>query len=223
MSSPLTEITKQAVSGSNVYTKLTLSVYNVWVLGITNSFIWKCPSHNLLELYNKHISSNHLDIGVGTGLFLDRCKFPANNPRIALMDINPDSLEVASQRIRRYNPEVYLRNVFEPIQFNSHTFDSIGMNYLLHCLPGTMQTKEVVFQNIKPLLNVGGVIFGSTVLGEGVERNIFAKYLMNIYNKKGIFTNNYDSLKDLKENLERHFSKTSVSVIGCIALFWGEK
>ncbi len=219
----MTEITKQAMTGHSVYTKLTLSVYDAWVLGISNSFIWQCPSHNLLELYNKHISANHLDIGVGTGFFLDRCKFPVINPRLALMDLNSDSLEVTSQRIRHHNPEVYLGNVLEPIQFNSNTFDSIGMNFLLHCLPGTMQTKDVVFQNIKPLLNDGGVIFGSTVLGEGVERNIFAKYLMAIYNKKGIFANNYDSLKSLKENLERHFSKTSVSVIGCIALFWGEK
>ncbi len=219
----MTEITKQEMTGHDVYTKLTLSVYDAWVLGITNSFIWKCPSYNLLELYNKHISSNHLDIGVGTGLFLDRCKFPVINPRIALMDINHDSLEVASQRIKRYNPEVYLRNVFEPIQFDSHTFDSIGMNYLLHCLPGTMQTKEAVFQHIKTLLNFGGVIFGSTVLGEGVERNVFAKSLMAIYNKKGIFSNKHDCVKDLKEILERHFSRTSVNVIGCVALFWGQK
>ncbi len=219
----MTEITKRAMKGHSIYNKLTLSVYDLWVLGISNSFIWKCPSYKLLELYNQHISSNHLDIGVGTGFFLDRCKFPTNNPRVALMDINPDSLEVAYQRIIRYSPETYLRNVLEPIQFNSHTFDSIGLNYLLHCLPGTMQTKEAVFQHIKPLLNVGGVIFGSTVLGEGVERNIFAKYLMAIYNNKGIFTNRYDSLKNLKENLEHHFSKSSVTVIGCVALFWGEK
>jgi len=219
----MTEITKRAMQGHSVYNKFTLSIYNLWVLGISNSFIWKCPSYKLLELYNQHISSNHLDIGVGTGFFLDRCKFPTNNPRVALMDLNSDSLEVASQCIRRYSPETYLRNVLEPIQFNSHTFDSIGMNFLLHCLPGTMQTKETVFQHIKPLLNVGGVIFGSTVLGEGIERNIFAKYLMAIYNKKGIFTNKNDSLINLKENLEHHFSKSSVTVIGCVALFWGEK
>ncbi len=219
----MTEITKRAMKGHSIYNKLTLSIYDLWVLGISNSFIWKCPSYKLLELYNQHISSNHLDIGVGTGFFLDRCKFPTNNPRVALMDLNSDSLEVAYQRIIRYSPEIYVRNVLEPIQFNSHTFDSIGLNYLLHCLPGTMQTKEAVFQHIKPLLNVGGVIFGSTVLGEGVERNIFAKNLMAIYNKKGIFTNKYDSLINLKENLERHFSKTSVNVIGCVALFWGEK
>ncbi|MCP4264113.1 MAG: class I SAM-dependent methyltransferase [Candidatus Brocadiaceae bacterium] len=219
----MTETTKQVLTGHNVYNKLTLSVYDLWVLGITNSFIWRCPSHNLLELYNQHVSENHLDIGVGTGFFLDRCKLPTGDPRVALMDINSDSLAVASKRIRRYDPEIYLRNIFESIRFDNRKFDSIGMNYLLHCLPGTMQTKEIVFQNIKPLLNTGGVIFGSTVLGKGVERNIIARCLMTVYNKRGIFTNNHDSLTNLKEILNCNFSESSVTVIGCVALFWGQK
>ncbi len=39
-----------------------------------------------LTLYDQYVSANHLDIGVGTGYFLDHCRFPAANPRLALMD-----------------------------------------------------------------------------------------------------------------------------------------
>ena len=27
----------------------------------------------MLEMYRKHLTANHLDIGVGTGYFIDRC------------------------------------------------------------------------------------------------------------------------------------------------------
>ena len=218
----MTEITKQQVeAGQAVYTKLTLAIYDLWVLGISNRFIWKCPSSHLLELYNQHISGNHLDLGVGTGFFLDRCTFPTSNPRLFLMDLNPNSLEVTSRRVARYHPKTYRRNVLEPIQFNEEGFDSVGLNYLLHCLPGTMLTKAFVFEQVKLLLNPGGVVFGSTLLTRGVERGFLAQRLMDVYNKKGIFTNQDDNLEDLKKILKQNFSEISVKTIGCAALFWG--
>ncbi|MBE9166824.1 class I SAM-dependent methyltransferase [Pleurocapsales cyanobacterium LEGE 06147] len=217
----MTQITKQVEAGQAVYTKLTLAIYDLWVLGISNRFIWKCSSSHLLEHYNQHISGNHLDLGVGTGFFLDLCTFPTNNPRIVLMDLNPNSLEVTSRRLARYHPVSYRRNVLEPIQFDGQGFDSVGLNYLLHCLPGTILTKAVVFENILPLLNPNGVIFGSTLLTVGVERGFLAQRLMDFYNKKGIFNNKNDNLEDLKKILEKNFSESSVKTIGCVALFWG--
>ncbi len=212
---------QQAEVGQAAYTKLTLAIYDLVVLGISNQFIWKCPSSHLLELYNQRISDNHLDIGVGTGFFLDRCTFPTNNPRLALMDLNPNSLEVTSRRVARYYPVAYRRNILKPIQLDGQGFDSVGLNYLLHCLPETMLTKAVVFENILPLLNPGGVVFGSTILTVGVKRNFLARRLMDVYNKKGIFTNENDSLEELKKIMFHNFSESSVKTIGCVALFWG--
>jgi hypothetical protein len=114
-----------------------------------------------LEHYNRHVSANHLDVGVGTGYFLDHCRFPSHTPRIALMDLNRNSLDFASRRIARYKPETYIRNVLEPIAIDALRFDSIGVNYLLHCLPGTMESKSVAFDHLKALMNPGAVLFGS--------------------------------------------------------------
>src|SRR5262249_34164386 len=156
--------------------------------------IWRCPSKHILSLYNGHVTANHLDVGVGTGFFLDRCRFPSEVPRLALMDLNATCLEATGKRVERYRPEVYRANVLEPIPYNSAKFDSIGLNYLLHCLPGTIQSKGGVFQHLKPLLNPGGVMFGATLLHGGVRRNLAAKRLMAFYNSKGIFTNHHDDL-----------------------------
>jgi ubiquinone/menaquinone biosynthesis C-methylase UbiE len=218
----MAEITKQQIdAGQAVYTKLNLAMYDLWVIGISNHFIWQCPSSYLLDFYNQHISGNHLDIGVGTGFFLDKCIFPIPNPRIVLMDLNPDSLEVTSRRVSRYNPVPYKVNILDPINLNLQGFDSVGLNYLLHCLPGTITTKSVVFKNLRPLLNPGGIIFGSTILNTGVKPSFIAQNFMNFYNRVQIFDNKNDSLEELKKIMSENFAEYSVKVMGCVALFWG--
>ena len=102
---------EQVRAGQAVYTRRSLRLYDFVVLGVTNSLIWNCPTQRLLEHYNRHITANHLDVGVGTGYFLDHCRFPSQTPRIALSDVNRSSLDFAAQRIARYAPETYLRNV----------------------------------------------------------------------------------------------------------------
>ncbi|MDJ0591605.1 MAG: class I SAM-dependent methyltransferase [Pleurocapsa sp. MO_226.B13] len=219
----MSKITKKQIdAGQAVYNSLTLLIYDLWVLSISNQFIWECPSSHLLKLYNENISENHLDIGVGTGFFLDRCQFPTNQPRLFLMDLNSTCLKTTSHRIKRYKPITKRVNILEGINFEERGFDSIGLNYLLHCLPGTMSTKEIVFKNIKPLLNPQGIVFGSTILSQGIKPNILANYLLKIYNKKGIFTNNEDDLETLKKIMKNNFSESLVTTVGCVALFWGK-
>ena len=68
-------------------------------------------------------------------------------------------------------------------------------------------------------MNPNAVIFGSTLLQAGVQRNWFAKRLMEIYNQKGIFSNQQDSLEGLVRSLNQQFREVSVEVVGCVALF----
>ena len=79
----------------------------------------------------------------------------------------------------------------------------------------------MVFENIKPILNSGGVVFGSTILSKGVETGFMASYLMDIYNQKGIFSNKEDSLENLQKILQQNFDDSSIKTIGSVALFWG--
>ncbi len=212
---------RQVEAGQAVYTRTTLAAYDIIVLGISNQYIWKCPSTKIEENYNKFVSANHLDVGVGTGYFLDRCHFPSESPRIALMDLNTNALDFASKRIGRYMPEIYRQNILEPISGDILQFDSVGLNYLLHCLPGAITEKAVVFEHLKSLMNPGATIFGSTILQGGVKRNLAATYLMQFYNQKGIFSNVRDDIEGLKSELNKSFEDVVVEVIGCVALFSG--
>ena len=212
---------EQVLAGQAVYTPGMLAMYDLLVLGISNRYIWKCPSSRIEEHYNTFVTGNHLDVGVGTGYFLDRCHFPSHTPRVALMDLNANTLDFAARRIRRYQPETYRVNVLEPISVEAGKFDSVGLNYLLHCLPGSMESKAVVFDHLKALLNPNAVLFGSTLLQGGVSRNWLAQLLMEAYNKKGIFSNREDDFPALMQALSRRFREVSAEVVGCAALFSG--
>lgn len=215
-------VTAESVeAGQAIYTKRLLAFYDLAVLGISSRFVWKCPAPLIEAHYNAHVTANHLDVGVGTGYFLDRCRFPSPTPRLALMDLNPDTLEVASRRIRRYKPETYRRNVLDPISVDARRFDSVGINFVLHCLPGSMASKSVAFDHLKALMNPGGVLFGATLLHDGVTRSWLARRLMSLYNSKRIFSNEQDDLPALRRALEQRFRDVSVVVVGCGALFSG--
>jgi len=215
-------VTEEQISaGQAVYTKRALRAYDFVVLGVSNRFLWKCPTPRLVEHYNRHVTSNHLDVGIGTGYFLDKCRFPSATPRIALMDLNQNTLVFASRRIARYQPETFRCSVLEPIRIDAAKFDSVAVNYLLHCLPGSIESKSVAFDHLKALMNPNAVLFGSTLLQGGVPRSRFAQRLMALYNKKGIFSNQADDLDGLTQALRQRFKEVSVEVVGCAALFSG--
>jgi len=207
-------------AGQAVYTLRTLRIYDWLVLGLSNRFIWNCPTPKLVHLYNDHVMGNHLDVGVGTGYFLDHCRFPVDRPRLALLDLNADCLQVSAKRVVRYEPQIYQANVLEPIEIGDDRFDSIGLNYVLHCLPGSMDKKSVALEHLAKLLNPGGVLFGATLLG-GMTWKWPARRLMGFYNRKGIFCNTGDDLDGLQSTMQRYFDHSSIKVVGCAALFVG--
>ncbi len=210
---------EQVVAGQAAYTRRMLAIYDLVVLGFSGPLIWKCPTRRLLELYDNHVSGNHLDVGVGTGYFLDRCRFPCAAPRVALMDLNPTALDYAAHRIARYRPVTYLRNVLEPITIVGEKFDSIGVNYLLHCLPGDVASKSVVFDHLKALMAPGAILFGSTIVQGGAARSWAALRLMAFYNSKGVFSNEKDDAEGWRRALEQRFGSVSFELVGCVALF----
>jgi len=211
--------THEVEAGQAVYSRLVLSIYDLYVLGLSNHLIWKCPTRLLIHNYNAHASDRHLDVGVGTGYLLDKCCFPVMNPDITLLDLNPNSLAAAAKRLRHYQPRCCQHNIFEPPPFSGEHFDSIGINYLLHCLPGSMEEKAVVFDNLLEVLAPGGVLFGSTLLQGDTKMSPAARKLMAVYNRKGIFSNTQDTYGALEKILADRFTSYHLEQIGCVAIF----
>lgn len=205
-------------SGTKIYTTPVLFCYDFFVLQFSNLFAWRCPSRVILDLYNQNISTNHLDIGVGTGYFLDKCTYP-ESPKITLLDLNPNALRYCASRISRYEPNICEADILDVLPSALPHFDSIGMNYLLHCLPGSFLDKEIVFTHAKSLLRENGVVFGATILGDSANLNFLSRCLSKIYNNSGVFCNSKDVLQDLELILSRNFKEYRLWQQGCVALF----
>jgi len=201
------------------YSRRVLGIYDFMVYSFANPFVWCCPNENLLTQYKKNISANHIDVGVGTGYLLDNCNCTSTGFSLTLMDINQDCLNTTENRLRRYNPRTILQNVFEPLQPDAGKYDSIGVNYLLHCVPGTLKEKCTIISNLKSALNKDGVIFGSTILGINDTPNLTARCLMRIYNYAGIFNNLADNVCELEIELGHLFANVEIQIVGNVALF----
>lgn len=207
-------------AGQAVYSRFVLAFYDAFVLGFSARFAWRCPRARMLQQYQELAGPRHLDVGVGTGWFLAHCHWRQARPDVTLLDLNQNSLHAAAGRIARLSPRTVRGNVLEPVELGAARFDSIGLNYLLHCVPGDIEAKAAtVVGNLKPYLVPGGALFGSTILGAGVRHNAPGRFLMRIYNRKGIFSNRADDAAGLERALARELQDVEVRVEGVTALF----
>jgi SAM-dependent methyltransferase len=218
-----TGVDEAVQAGQAVYTRLVLRVYDPVTFGFNFPVLWRCPKGNLQRLYDEHAGGRHLDIGVGSGYLIDRCRFPVDLPRITLMDLNPNSLGFAARRLRRYSPEVHRANVLEAWGLPGQGFDSVAMVNLLHCVPGTLPDKAVAFEHAYGALAPGGTLFGATVLGLEADHTRRSRRVLERYNSRRVFSNLEDRREDLEAGLGATFDVHEVDVRGAVALFVAHK
>lgn len=204
--------------GAGIYSSPVLKIYDMLVVKLSNSYAWRCRSELMLEQYNRHLGRTHLDVGPGTGWYLAHTDMP-DGIDITLMDLNPNSLDSSCDRISRLSPKRKVGNVLGPIPGDIGPFDSIGVNYLFHCVPGDFSHKGRAFTQLASRLTDDGTLFGATILGTGVHHNLFGKALMALYARLGIFHNRQDSRQGLEKALEAAFDEVQIRIIGTVALF----
>ena len=201
-----------------VYTPFTLSIYDVLVHGLSNRFAWRCPTRRLIALYRDNLSSHHLEAGVGTGFMIDRAG-TARLSRLVLLDANRNCLDRAGRRLARFKPELHQVNLLAPLALDLAPVDSVGLTYVLHCLPGRMSEKLKAIDHLRPVMSKGATLFGATILGRGIAPNGAASALLNLYNAKGVFNNREDDMAALSDGLRQRFDEVAIAEEGCVALF----
>ncbi|WKX02037.1 class I SAM-dependent methyltransferase (plasmid) [Rhodococcus aetherivorans] len=216
------EVTQAEKDGAALYNRAALAVYDTLVLRWSNGLVWGCPTERLLAHYDRHLGGRHLDIGPGTGWYLQNATYPTPKPEITLMDLNPATMEVTSRRLaeREIAATAHTGSILAPIDIEQGPFDSVAANFVMHCVPGAWQDKGVAFGHIADVTADDGVFFGSTILGRGVTRNLAGKVLSTIYNDAAhIFSNSQDDRGGLEAALEGAFEHVGVQVIGTVAVF----
>ena len=216
------EVTQAEKDGAEKYSRAVLAAYDTFVLKWSNTYAWRCPRERLLTHYDTHLGGRHLDIGPGTGWYLHQATYPAAAPEITLMDLNTNTMAMTAGRLadRNITPEVHTGSILAPIDPTVGVFDSVAANFVFHCVPGTWAQKGKAFGHIARVVADDGVFFGSTILGTGVQHNLFGRALCALYNGPiKAFDNSADDLDGLRTALSAAFETVDITVVGTVAVF----
>ena len=202
------------------YTSLGLRVYDRLVMYLLLKHVWGCRPEDLVDHYRQHVTSNHADIGVGTGYCLDRCGFDSPSPRLVLIDLQSNCLEFTAQRLSRFRPRTYVRDALQPINdIAEDPFDSIALGGVIHCLAGDLHHKSKVFDSLAPLAKAGTKIFGYSLVSDDVPLRLRSRAVHRLLNRLRVVDNASDRLGDLEHELCTRFINCRITPIGCMALF----
>lgn len=200
------------------FNPLLLTMYDFFLYKFISKYIWGCSTELLIQRYKHYVGLKHLEVGTGTGHLMDKCN--PDTIHLDLMDLSRACLNKSSKRLKRYTPVMIRHNILEKPIEEDKRYDSIGINYVMHCVAGDFTTKSIAFGNLKKLLKDDGVIFGSTVMQTN-QSSLVARIFMTLLNRIGIFNNSGDTFTDLKNALKHHFKYVAVCISNhsSVALF----
>jgi SAM-dependent methyltransferase len=206
-----------AYRGQADYTRPMLAIYDRFVLGFVSWFVWRTPIEPIMAGYRHHIRDGHLDVGPGTGWFIERSSLP-DGSRVTLVDPNPNVLSHAARKLERLDVTTVQADVLKPLPVEG-PFESAALNLVLHCLPGPQSGKARAIENIAAVLSPTGTLFGATVLGRSGDHSWLARRVLTLFNRRGAFDNLDDTEEGLREMLEASFEEVDVSTAGSAAIF----
>ena len=206
-----------AYRGQAEYTRWLLAIYDPWVLGFMARAVWRCPTPPVVDRYRHQVGHRHLDVGPGTGYFLDKAGLPPE-AEVTLLDPNPNVLAHVSRRLAPMNLTTVEADVLKPLPVGG-PFDSAALNYVLHCLPGPQPHKAAAIRNVAAVLEPDGVLFGGTVLGSSEPHTPLARASLWAFNRQSAFDNVSDTREGLHEILEESFQTVEIDVVGSLAFF----
>jgi len=98
------------------------------VLGLSNRFVWQCPTKIvLLPFYKEHLGLKHLEVGVGTGFYIARAGLTRSH-QVSLLDLNENSVRAAAAQMKQAKVRTFMRAVMQPSSDPADTgYDSISL------------------------------------------------------------------------------------------------
>ena len=208
-----------AYAGQELYSRAFLRIYDPLILGFYGNVVWRCPTSRLVQHYARHVGHRHLDVGPGTGYFLEHARL-ARDTQITLLDPNRDVLAHAARRLAHLHPWTLQADVLKPLPVPAgQRFDSAALNYVLHCLPGPPERKAAAVQHVAAVLQPGGVLFGATVLGAAGPHTQLSRAVLWFVNRRRFFDNLGDTEAGLRDMLAESFAQVAIEVVGSVAVF----
>jgi hypothetical protein len=206
-----------AYRGQADYNELLLRLYDPLVLGPISRFVWRAPAELGVEMYRDHIRPNHLDVGPGTGYFIEHAGLPAGS-EVTILDPNPTVLRHVTRRLRDLDVTPVEADVLKPLPI-AGAFASAGLNAVLHCLPGPIERKGAAVANIAAALAPDATLFGATVLGKAARHTRAGRAMLSAFNRRRTFDNLGDTQDGVAEILRSSFREVDIRTVGGLAFF----
>jgi SAM-dependent methyltransferase len=207
-----------AYAGQRDYNAFLLRLYDPIVVGFVGKLLWRVPMPALVDRYRERIRPNHLDVGPGTGWFLDRSGLADGSP-VTILDPNPDVLTYVSRRLgSRFEMTSVEADVLKPLPV-AGPFDSAALHMVIHCLPGPAERKQRAVTNVARVLAPDGILFGATVLGLDAPHTRLSRTVLRAFNRQGGFDNLEDSEASLRTMLDAEFEHVEVETVATVAIF----
>jgi SAM-dependent methyltransferase len=199
-----------------IYTRRFMAIYDHLILGLYLRWVWRCPRPVLADHDRAHTGRRHLDVGPGTGYYLDVADLSPGTA-ITLLDPNPEVLVHAARRLVAHTPTTVHADACEPLPITG-PFESAALNLVLHCIAGT-DRKAAAIRHVAATLHEGGVLFGASVLGAPEVHGRLGRTAITTLNRRGIFTNLDDTEEALKCLLHDAFAHVALVRVGAVAIF----
>jgi hypothetical protein len=202
--------------GQSGYNAAMLAIYDVWVLKFMTKAVWKVPVALGVDRYRQHMGHRHLDVGPGTGYFIEKADQPRDTEITLLDPIRPCFATWRSDS--RHGIRSPLRPTsWSPSRSTDRSTPRLSASYST-AFAG-QRVKAVAVRNIAHVLDPEGILFGGTVLGLQGDHTKSARAFLRAANKPGGFDNVDDTAEGLRRILEMSFSAVDVDVVGSAALF----
>lgn len=198
------------------FNRIIFKNYDLLVNNLNCKYVWKCDQKYIQNIYDKNITRNHIEIGPGTGYFLKKYKFD----NLTLIDVNQDILEESSRNLENNckNINIINHNIFEKNnKLEIKNYNSIGINYVLHCVPNDLSYS--ISNMINNIPNNNLTLFGSTVIPSEKDKFSLAQLEIYFLNKFGIFNNKSHSVNDISLYIKNNFQNYNMNKIGNSFLF----
>lgn len=194
----------------------SLKLYDFAVNDINCNYVWRCNKKNIIDNYKKNIGKIHLEIGPGTGYFLKN-NYP--NEKLYLMDINNETLDFSKKNLEgSYNNIYKLKHNIFTDKIKIDQLDSVGINYVLHCVPGKLENK--VDKLISNLITSNQTkYFGATVVNNNYLQTPLSKFELYFLNQKKIFSNFEDDYRNLIKYFEYNNINYQYKICGNVLIF----
>lgn len=206
---------------NNIVSK-NLDYYDLFVNKINCKYVWQCSEKNIYNLYANNIQKNHIEIGPGTGYYLK--PYISNLNTLELIDINSNILRYANMRLNHPDLKKKIININLFKRNNSlkitNKVTSIGVNCVLHCVPGPIEINiDNLINNLKKENEQNKIIiFGSSVINDS-EKNILQDFELGLLNYFRIFNNKQDNEEKLINYFKQKKLEYKTTKVGSIILF----